>query len=81
MRTKVVADGQQVEIPALCMVRTVGTYVESLTGAWSSGQAEEAQGRQNRPVSRRRDADRTSVGKQASHVSRKAAIVPYIPVP
>ena len=31
MRSKDVADGQQVEIPALYYDRTVGTYVESIS--------------------------------------------------
>ena len=34
MRTRVVADGQQVEIPVLLYNRTVGTQRESATREW-----------------------------------------------
>ena len=47
----------------------------------SRAQAEKGSGRQNRLATRRRDADRTKVGKYVSHVPRKAAIVLVIPVP
>ena len=35
-RTKVVVDGQQVEIPVLQYIRTVGTYVESTGAEWKA---------------------------------------------
>ena len=34
MRSKDVADGQQVEIPAPCIIRTVGTQEDRETGEW-----------------------------------------------
>ena len=36
MRSKDVADGQQVEIPALQYIRTVGTHVESMGAEWKA---------------------------------------------
>ena len=81
MRSKDVADGQQVEIPVLSGDRTVGTHVESITGEWNPGQAEELLYRKNRTVRQSCDADRNKVGKYVSHVTRKAAIVCQIPVP
>ena len=36
MRQRCVADGQQVEIPALQYNRTVGTYVESAGAEWKA---------------------------------------------
>ena len=81
MRSGDVADGQQVEIPVLSGDRTVGTHVESITGEWNPGQAEELLRRQIRAVRQSCDADRRIVGKYVSHVTRKAAIVCQIPVP
>ena len=81
MRSRDVADGQQVEIPVLSGDRTVGTHVESITGEWNPGQAEELLRRQIRAVRQSCDADRSLVGKYVSHVTRKAAIVCQIPVP
>ena len=81
MRSRDVADGQQVEIPVLSGDRTVGTHVESITGGWNPGQAEELLYRKNRTVRQSCDADRSLVGKQVSQLSRKAAIVCQIPVP
>ena len=81
MSARAVADGQQVEIPVLSGDRTVGTHVESITGEWNPGQAEELLYRKNRRAIRRRDADRSLVGKYVSHASRKAAIVLIVPVP
>ena len=81
MRSRDVADGQQVEIPVLSGDRTVGTHVESITGEWIPGQAEELLHRKNRAVRQSCDADRNLVGKYVSHVTRKAAIVCQIPVP
>ena len=80
-RTRVAADGHQVEIPVLSGNRTVGTHVESITGGWSPGQAEEPVYRQIRTPRQSCDADRNKVGKYVSHVARKAAIVCQIPVP
>ena len=81
MRSRDVADGQQVEIPVLSGDRTVGTHVESITGGWNPGQAEELLYRKNRTVRQSCDADRNLVGKYVSHASRKAAIVLIVPVP
>ena len=81
MRSQDVADGQQVEIPVLSGDRTVGTHVESITGEWNPGQAEELLHRKIRAVRQSCDADRNLVGKYVSHVTRKAAIVCQIPVP
>ena len=81
MRSQDVADGQQVEIPVLSGDRTVGTHVESITGEWTPGQAEELLCRKNRTVRQSCDADRNLVGKYVSHVTRKAAIVCQTPVP
>ena len=81
MRSGDVADGQQVEIPVLSGDRTVGTHVESITGEWNPGQAEELLRRQIRAVRQSCDADRSLVGKYVSHASRKAAIVLIVPVP
>ena len=36
MRAKAVADGQQVEIPALRIIRTVGTQEDKETGEWKN---------------------------------------------
>ena len=36
MRSKDVADGQQVEIPVLRYDRTVGTHVESISTEWKA---------------------------------------------
>ena len=36
VRAKAVADGQQVEIPALRIVRTVGTQEDRITGEWKN---------------------------------------------
>ena len=36
MRAKAIADGQQVEIPALQYIRTVGTHVESTGAEWKA---------------------------------------------
>ena len=36
MRAKAVADGQQVEIPAPHIIRTVGTQEDSATGEWKN---------------------------------------------
>ena len=57
MRSRDVADGQQVEIPVLSGDRTVGTHVESITGGWNPGQAEELLYRKNRVAMGRRDAE------------------------
>ena len=81
MRSRDVADGQQVEIPVLSGDRTVGTHVESITGGWNPGQAEELLYRKNRTVRQSCDADRSLVGKYVSHVPGKAAIVHTAPVP
>ena len=81
MRSRDVADGQQVEIPVLSGDRTVGTHVESITGGWNPGQAEELLRKQIRAVRQSCDADRTKVGKYVSQLSRKAAIVYTAPVP
>ena len=81
MRSRDVADGQQVEIPVLSGDRTVGTHVESITGEWNPGQAEELLYRKNRTVRQSCDADRNKVGKHVSHVPRKAAIDHTVPVP
>ena len=70
------------KIPALQYDRTVGTYVES-----AGAERKAACKRGSRMVGksaiqrRRRDADRTQVGKRVSHVPRKAAIVHAVPVP
>ena len=42
MRSKDVADGQQVEIPALQYNRTVGTYVESTGAEWKAARKRES---------------------------------------
>ena len=34
MRAKAVADGQQVEIPVLYLIRTAGTHAGSMSGEW-----------------------------------------------
>ena len=53
MRTEVVADGQQVEIPALQHIRTVGTQGQELIrGKESPDSYEEVYGRENRHISR-----------------------------
>ena len=36
MRARAVADGQQVEIPALHAIRTVGTQEDNQTGEWKN---------------------------------------------
>ena len=36
MRARAVADGQQVEIPALRIIRTVGTQEDNQTGEWKN---------------------------------------------
>ena len=57
MRSKDVADGQQVDIPVLYGNRTVGTHEESITGGWNSGQAEELSRRQIRVIRQSCDVD------------------------
>ena len=82
MRAKAIADGQQVEIPVLHMIRTVGTR-------------ERRKSRERKARSKRRsrhigktvwqgDAVTGSellVAKLPVLLSRKAAIVSYVPVP
>ena len=80
-RTKVVGDGQQVEIPVLQYDRTVGTQKESTTWNGIQGQAQEGYGWKNRRATQRCDAYRTKVGKCVSRLPRKAAIVCTVPVP
>ena len=81
-RTRVVADGQQVEIPVLRYDRTVGTRKESGSREWKarckqgtrhSGKS----GCQWEAVMR----SEIQVVKSVSHASRKAAIVYTVPVP
>ena len=36
VRAKAVADGQQVEIPALRLIRTVGTQEDKISGEWKN---------------------------------------------
>ena len=82
MRLRSVADGQQVEIPALHDDRTVGTQKESASREWKdrckrgrsvSGKS----GTQSEDVMR----SEISVAKSVSWLPRKAAIVHKIPVP
>ena len=47
----------------------------------SRAQAKELSGRKNPLIRQKRDVDRTKVGKCMSQLSRKAAIVIYVPVP
>ena len=82
MRTRVVADGQQVEIPVLRYDRTVGTRKESGSRGWIVPvQAGYQSLWQIRKSIRRRDVDRNLVGKRVSWLPRKAAIVYTVPVP
>ena len=82
MRSRDVADGQQVEIPVPHGNRTVGTQGESMSREWKDR------------YKRRRSADGKSaaqsksvmwsevrVAKHADPLSRKAAIVFHAPVP
>ena len=57
------------------------TEGESEPGKEKPVQAKEEYGRQNRRTIQSRNAERTKVAKQASQLSRKAAIVFIIPVP
>ena len=60
MRAKAVADGQLVEIPALRLIRTVGTQEDNQTGEWKNpGKREGIYGRQiRRRLKLKRDAER-----------------------
>ena len=82
MRSKDVADGQQVEIPVLQYNRTVGTHVESISTEWK---AVYKRGRSHVGKSAWQSEDvmwtELSVGKYVSHVPGKAAIVHTAPVP
>ena len=54
MRARAVADGQLVEIPALRLIRTVGTQEDKKTGEWKDpGKREGNSGRQIRRVKNR----------------------------
>ena len=81
-RTRVVADGQQVEIPVLRYDRTVGTRKESGSREWKARCKQGTSrlgksGRQWEAVMR----SEIQVAKSVSHASRKAAIVYTVPVP
>ena len=68
------------EIPVLCVPRTVGTHVESMSrereNRYKRGRSKDSK---SSLTIRRRDVDRTKVGKHVSHVPRKAAIVIQYP--
>ena len=82
MRSKDVADGQQVEIPVLQHDRTVGTHVES-----GSREREDRYKRgrscEGKPAQQSEAVmwSERKVAKSVSHVPRKAAIVHVVPVP
>ena len=82
MRSKDVADGQQVEIPVPQINRTVGTRVESTSREWKA-RRKRGRSRTGKSVRQSEDVMRTEieVGKSVSHASRKAAIVLLKPVP
>ena len=82
MRSKDVADGQQVEIPVPYINRTVGTQRESQSREWKDRYK---RGRSKGGKSPLQSEDvmwtELSVGKYVSHVPGKAAIVHTAPVP
>ena len=79
-RQKCVADGQQVEIPALPYIRNVGTHQESVgRGKERPVQAKEGTCRQIRMSTQERYAERRIVAKHTDRVPRKAAIVYMMP--
>ena len=75
MRPKGVADGQQVDIPAPDIIRTVGTQVIRTARESSPGQAWQEE-REKTPFRIELcDAERKKVVKCPEDLSRKAAIV------
>ena len=81
-RLKSVVDGQQVEIPVLQDIRTVGTQRESESREWKNRcKRSRVVGGKSPTIDPKRNADRTKVGKLTSQLSRKAAIVYLVPVP
>ena len=52
MRARAVADGQLVDIPALRIIRTVGTQEDNESGAWMCRPKAQAWLSEEKPVSR-----------------------------
>ena len=64
MRTRVVADGQQVEIPVLRIFRTVGTQEDRKTGEWKYPVKHKViSDRKNRQMKMKCDEERRKVAK------------------
>ena len=70
------------EIPVLHMDRTVGTQKESASRGWKdrSKRRRRAVGKSAARAKGVKGSER-EVAKRVSRLSRKAAIVPYVPVP
>ena len=81
-RTRVVVDGQQVEIPVLHMDRTVGTQKESVSREWKD-RSKRRRCMIGKSVIQTKGVmgSEIKVAKHVSWLPRKAAIVPYVPVP
>ena len=70
------------EIPVLCVPRTVGTHVESMSRE-REDRYKRGRSKDSKSSLQSEDVMRTEirVGKSVSHASRKAAIVCIAPVP
>ena len=78
MRAKAVTDGQLVEIPALRIVRTVGTQEDTKTGEWKNpGKDKAIPLRQNREGKVKSDAERRKVAKLANPYCREKPLLRY----
>ena len=83
MRTRVVIDGQQVEIPVLRIIRTVGTQEDRETGKRECPVKHKGVGMMQITYLKLKckEERRKSSEVSESTLSRKAAIVLYVPVP
>ena len=83
MRAKAVADGQLVEILVPHINRTVGTQEDKESWEWKNQfKHKDKDGRQNPCLMLKCDEDRNKSREvPESKLSRKAAIVLYVPVP